>query len=75
MTPDEKLHVEAAGFATRRKEAYIKAMKEGRADPMSEKDLNNRWFAHHEGYKEGYWVATGDTRFTTDPAKLKEKNT
>ena len=26
-------------------------------------------------YKEGYWAATGDDRFTTDPAKLKEKNT
>ena len=75
MTDDEKLHVEASGYATRRREAYIKAMKEGRVDAMSEKDLNIRWLAHYDGYREGYWVATGDTKFTTDPAELKEENT
>jgi len=40
---------------------------------MSDEDLNGRWLAHYEGYREGYWVAIGDTKFTTDP--LKEKNT
>ncbi len=42
---------------------------------MSEADLNGLWIAHYEGYREGYWVATGDAKFSTDPAKLKEKNT
>jgi hypothetical protein len=42
---------------------------------LSEIELNAIWVAHYEGYREGYWVATGDTEFSTDPAKLKEKNT
>jgi hypothetical protein len=49
-------------------------MKRGEVDHMSEQALNGRWLAHYEGYREGYWVATGDNKFTTDPAKLKEKN-
>jgi hypothetical protein len=47
-------------------------MKRGEVDHMSEQALNGRWLAHYEGYREGYWVATGDTKFSTDPAKLKE---
>jgi hypothetical protein len=49
-------------------------MKRGEVDHMSEQALNGRWLAHYEGYREGYWVATGDNKFTTGPAKLKEKN-
>jgi hypothetical protein len=75
MTPAELLHTDAARYATNRKTAYIEAMNLGEADHMSEKELNGRWLAHYEGYREGYWVATGDAKFSTDPAKLKEKNT
>ena len=75
MTPAELLHTDAARYSTNRKNAYIECMKRGEVDHMSEQALNGRWLAHYEGYREGYWVATGDNKFTTDPAKLKEKNT
>jgi len=73
MTPSEQLHLDAARYATNRKDAYVEAMKKGDVPHMSDEDLNGRWLAHYEGYREGYWVAIGDTKFTTDP--LKEKNT
>jgi hypothetical protein len=73
MTPAELLHTDAARYATNRKLAYIGAMQKKEVDHMSEQELNGRWLAHYEGYREGYWVATGDTKFTTDP--FKEKNT
>jgi len=73
MTPSEQLHLDAARYATNRKNAYVEAMKKGDVPHMSDEDLNGRWLAHYEGYREGYWVAIGDTKFTTDP--LKEKNT
>ena len=81
MTPAEILHLDAAKYATNRKNAYVAAMrlgknayvaamKLGNADDMSEKELNSKWLAHYEGYREGYWVATGDTKYSTDPAKF-----
>ena len=73
MTPAELLHIDAAKYATNRKNAYVEKMKKGDVPHMSDEALNGRWLAHYEGYREGYWVATGDTKFTTDP--LKEKNT
>jgi hypothetical protein len=75
MTPAELLHIDAARYATNRKTAYLAKMDRKEVDHMSEADLNNIWLAHYEGYREGYWVATGDAKFSTDPAKLKEKNT
>ena len=75
MTPAEVLHTDAARYANNRKNAYIEAMNRGDVPHMSEEALNGKWLAHYEGYREGYWVATGDTKFSTDPAKLKEKNT
>ena len=73
MTPAELLHTDAARYATNRKIAYLEAIASGRADSMSEDFLNGRWLAHYEGYREGYWAAVGDTKYSTDPAKLKEK--
>lgn len=75
MTPAELLHTDAARYATNRKNAYVEAMKRKKVDHMSEEELNDRWLAHYEGYREGYWVATGDAKFSTDPSKLKDKNT
>jgi hypothetical protein len=69
MTPAELLHTDAARYATNRKIAYLEAIAKGVADNMSEEGLNSRWLAHYEGYREGYWVATGDSKFTTDPFK------
>lgn len=71
MTPAELLHKDAARYATNRKVAYLEAMAGGRADNMSEDSLNGRWLAHYEGYREGYWSAVGDTKFSTDPTKLR----
>jgi len=71
MTPAELLHKDAARYATNRKLAYVGAMHKNEVEPMSEEALNGRWLAHYEGYREGYWVATGDNRFTTDPSKEK----
>lgn len=75
MTPAELLHTDAARYATNRKNAYIEKMKSKDVAYLSEVKLNSIWLAHYEGYREGYWVATGDDKFSTDPAKLKEKNT
>ena len=71
---DDELHEKASAYASNRKDAYLEAMKLKEVDHMSEKALNDRWLAHYEGYREGYWVATGDSKFSTDPAKLKDKN-
>jgi len=74
MTPAELLHKDAARYATNRKLAYIGLMNKKEVDYMTEDALNGIWLAHYEGYREGYWVATGDVKFSTDPAKLKDKN-
>jgi hypothetical protein len=70
---DEELHLLAAAYATYRKNIYVEGMKQGEVDHMSEEALNGKWLAYYEGYREGYWVATGDNRYTTDPVKLKER--
>lgn len=72
MTPEEQLNLAAAGYATRRREGYNKAMARGDAATMTEAQLNGRWLAHYEGYREGYWAATGEDRYSTDPAKEKK---
>jgi hypothetical protein len=72
---DDKLHEKAATYASNRRDAYIEKMKQGKVEKKTQDELNWIWVAHYEGYKEGYWVATGDSRYTTDPAKLKEKKT
>jgi hypothetical protein len=73
MTPQELLHKDAARYATNRKNAYVEFMKRGEVDNMSEDSLNSKWLAHYEGYREGYWVAVGDNKYSTDPAKSQEK--
>ena len=75
MTLAELLHTDAARYATNRKNAYIEKMESKDVAYLSEVELNAIWIAHYEGYREGYWVATGDAKFSTDPSKLKEKNT
>lgn len=73
MTPSEQLHLAASSYATNRSDAYAKAVKEGIAKKRTPVQIQGIWLAHYEGYREGYWVATGN-EFTTDPAKLKEKD-
>ena len=72
---DDELHKKASAYASNRKDAYLEKMQLGKVKKKSQDELNWVWAAHYEGYKEGYWAATGDDRFTTDPDKLKEKNT
>ena len=72
MTPSEQLHLDASAYATNRKNAYLELLKQGVAIKRTLEQMQGIWLAHYEGYREGYWVATGN-EFTTDPAKLKEK--
>lgn len=71
---DDELHEKASAYASNSKDAYLEKMKLGKVEKKTKDELNWIWVAHYEGYKEGYWTATGDNRYTTDPAKLK-KNT
>ena len=71
---EDELHMKAAAYANNRKDAYLEKMRKKEVEHQTNTQLNWLWAAHYEGYKEGYWTATGNDRFTTDPAKLKEKN-
>ncbi len=73
LSETEKLHLAAASYASNRQNAYAEAVKEGNAKKRTPEQIQGIWLAHYEGYREGYWVATGN-EFTTDPAKLKEKD-
>ena len=72
LSDAEQLHLAAASYATNRRVSYDEAVKEGIAKKRTPVQMQGIWLAHYEGYREGYWVATGN-EFTTDPAKLKEK--
>jgi hypothetical protein len=73
LSETEQLHLAASSYATNRKDSYAQAVKEGIAKKRTPEQIQGIWLAHYEGYREGYWVATGN-EFTTDPAKLKEKD-
>lgn len=72
LSDTEQLHLAASSYATNCKVAYAQAVKEGNAKERTPEQIQGIWLANYEGYREGYWVATGN-EFTTDPAKLKEK--
>ncbi len=72
LSDTEQLHLAASSYATNRSVSYAEAVKEGIAKKRTPEQIQGIWLAHYEGYREGYWVATGN-EFTTDPAKLKEK--
>ena len=71
---DDELHAKASDYASNRHDTYIAKMKKGEVKKHSKEILNWIWVAHYEGYKEGYWKASGNDRYTTDPTELKEKN-
>lgn len=73
LSETEQLHLAASSYATNRRVAYDEAVKEGIAKKRTPVQMQGIWLAHYEGYREGYWVATGN-EFTTDPVKLKEKD-
>jgi len=47
---DEELHLKAAGYANRRKEAYLDYVKKG--EKLSEEMTGWIWVAHYEGYRD-----------------------
>lgn len=49
MTPEE-LHLQAAAYANKRKEAYLDYVKKG--EKLSEEMLGWVWVAHYEGYRD-----------------------
>ena len=51
MTPEE-LHLEAAGYANRRKEAYLDYVKKGKGEKLSEEMIGWIWVAHYEGWRD-----------------------
>ena len=67
---DDELHEKASAYASNRKDAYLEKMRKKEVEQQTNTQLNWLWVAHYEGYKEGYWTAKGDDRFTTDPDKL-----
>ena len=71
---DDGLHAKASDYASNRRDGYLAQMQLGNVKKKTQDELNWIWVAHYEGYKEGYWTATSDDRYTTDLAKLKEKN-
>lgn len=73
LSETEKLHLAAASYATNRQNAYAEAVKKDNDKKRTPEQIQGIWLAHYEGYREGYWVATGN-EYTTDPAKLKEKD-
>lgn len=52
MTPSEELHLQAAGYANKRKETYLDYVKQGLAEKMSKKMIDWIWVAHYEGYRD-----------------------
>ena len=72
---DDELHKKASDYASNRRDGYLEKMTLGKVENKTQDELNWIWVAHYEGFKEGHWTAMGDDRHTTDPAKLKEKNT
>jgi|688.fasta_scaffold1311632_2 hypothetical protein len=70
---DDELHEKASTYASNRRDAYVEGMNQGKVEKHTRDELLWIWLAHYEGYREGYWRAKGDDRYTTDPVKLKER--
>ena len=71
---DDELHEKASTYASNCRDAYVEGMNQGKVERHTRDELLWIWLAHYEGYREGYWRARGDDRYTTDPVRLKEKN-
>lgn len=49
---EEELHLQAAAYANRRKEAYLDRMKQGSVENLSREMIDWLWLAHYEGYRD-----------------------
>ncbi len=54
----EELHLKAATYANKRKEAYLDYVKKG--EKLSEEMIGWVWMAHYEGYRDAI-QARGDS--------------
>ncbi len=54
MTPSEELHLQAAAYANKRKEAYLDYVKKGKgsAKKLSKEMIGWIWVAHYEAYRD-----------------------
>lgn len=48
----EELHLQAAAYANKRKEAYLDRMKQGSVEKLSREILDLLWLAYYEGFKD-----------------------
>jgi hypothetical protein len=54
MSETDELHLRAAKYADRRKEAYLDYLKKGLAEKLSKKMVDWIWVAHYEGYRDAF---------------------
>jgi hypothetical protein len=59
MAPSEKLHLDAAAYATNRGNLYLEVAKEGIAIKRTPVQMQGIWLAHYEGYVAGYKARAG----------------
>ncbi len=52
MTPSEELHLKAATYANKRKEAYLDYVKKGLVEKLSKEMIDWLWVAHYEAYRD-----------------------
>jgi hypothetical protein len=50
MNQEEELHLQAAAYANKRKEAYLDYVKKG--EKLSEEMIGWIWVAHYEGWRD-----------------------
>lgn len=50
MNQEEELHLQAAAYANKRKEAYLDHVK--KEERLSEEMIGWIWVAHYEGYRD-----------------------
>jgi hypothetical protein len=48
----EELHLQAAGYANERRDAYLDRMKQGSVEKLSREMIDLLWLAHYEGFRD-----------------------
>lgn len=48
----EELHLQAAAYANKRKDAYVDLMKKGSVEKLNQKMIGWIWVAHYEGFRD-----------------------
>ena len=71
MNETDELHLRAAKYADRRKEAYLDYLKKGLAEKLSKKMVDWIWVAHYEGYRDAFHEKIIDIEQINDRAEAK----